>query len=421
MTLGAVALQAGIATSTLSRWESGKRLPSVPELGAVLTALSAGEAERRQALEQINAPRAVRELHKENEAMPVGGDLLWALRIRRGMTQADAARLVGATQSQVAKWERSEAWPDPARLAVLCQEWKASPKEFIALQTGRFRLGGTGDQNDVQDTAEAWEAQVQNTLFNAPPPLLDLIFLSLETRLWERRNQPWALPLLALAYDYHARAHLFHLHPERAGPWARRSLTFAGRYLPNFSIKGKFPGWGGSVVAHSAALATSGGQKGCQRAVAALEQQMPLLAEGAFRAWAMSELGGYYVRLGNVEAAIAISQTAIHLAYDSANTSDIEILFRQRDHAHLLFRLGRYAQALTVLDGTARLMHQSHDAHLRHLLLQAECLVGLGEKDTANHVFREVQNLLSQPQTGVHLRHLIPAAEAVYAQLHTPK
>lgn len=51
--------QASIAHTTLSRWERGTFLPRLPELEAVLTTLNASQAQRRQALELLRAPRAL--------------------------------------------------------------------------------------------------------------------------------------------------------------------------------------------------------------------------------------------------------------------------------------------------------------------------------------------------------------------------
>ena len=90
---GELSRRAGVSDSTLSRWESGKFAPDIPELEAVLGALSATDSERQAVLRTFHAPRAIRRLREITGAAapPVGGDLLWAMRLRKGWTQTETA------------------------------------------------------------------------------------------------------------------------------------------------------------------------------------------------------------------------------------------------------------------------------------------------------------------------------------------
>lgn len=58
--LGQLARHAGVHKSALSRWETGERLPRVPELEATLDALEATSAQRARLFACIRAPRAIR-------------------------------------------------------------------------------------------------------------------------------------------------------------------------------------------------------------------------------------------------------------------------------------------------------------------------------------------------------------------------
>lgn len=88
---------ADVSNSTLSRWERGTHLPSLPELDAVFAALHADDRQRAAILELMPAPRGLRRLREtQGGALPPnGGDLLWAMRQRKGCTQAEIARAVG--------------------------------------------------------------------------------------------------------------------------------------------------------------------------------------------------------------------------------------------------------------------------------------------------------------------------------------
>ncbi len=112
--------------STLSRWESGTTTPRVYELEAVLDALQAKEQERLQAWQLLQAPRAAplaagaeRGDSPLEGAAPIGGELLRAMRTRRGGTLEQVALHLGVTISTVSRWERSESWSSAEHLARL--------------------------------------------------------------------------------------------------------------------------------------------------------------------------------------------------------------------------------------------------------------------------------------------------------------
>ena len=119
--INALALQAGVSPSTISRWEAGTTRPGIPELEAVLTVLGVEPDEMRNALRSLSAPRALRKLRQMEPGAgvppPMAGDLLWAMRKRKNKTQTETARAAGVTQAQIARWEKGEAWPDAQKTA----------------------------------------------------------------------------------------------------------------------------------------------------------------------------------------------------------------------------------------------------------------------------------------------------------------
>lgn len=369
LTLQATAARAGVAASTLSRWESGKRMPSVPELEAALTVLNVGDSERKAVFRLVDAPRALRHLRGVDSpfaGLPVGGDLLRAMRVRQGMTQTETARAVGATQGQVAKWEKSEAWPDAGRLHAICFALAAQAEEVAALTTGRFRISDEADA--PEHDPDAWMARADHALHRAPAPILDLTFLSLESRLWDLRGKEFALPVLAVTYANHARSHLFFRHPERSEMWANRALAIVRgtKQVPEE--------WGAAVIAVGAAAAAGKRRTDLSRAIQVLEEWLPAISDFRFRAWIMSDLAEYRARMGDDDAAEHISLAAIH----EARPDPVEKLYRQRDHARLLLQVGRPAESLEWTETTEETEPEGDDAFVRHCFRKIECLRALG-------------------------------------------
>src|SRR5262249_35701971 len=105
LSLSGLALKAGIGKATLSRWEAGQTLPRLAELETVLEALGVSGARRQEALLYLDAPRALHRLREIEPDVPLSGDLLRAMRLRRGRTQAEVAAQVGISQATLAKWE----------------------------------------------------------------------------------------------------------------------------------------------------------------------------------------------------------------------------------------------------------------------------------------------------------------------------
>lgn len=54
------------------------------------------------------------------------------LRQRKGMTQADLARIVGVTQSLVAQWERGASMPSAAKLPEIAKALDCTIDELFA-------------------------------------------------------------------------------------------------------------------------------------------------------------------------------------------------------------------------------------------------------------------------------------------------
>lgn len=69
---------------------------------------------------------------------PTGGDLLRAMRLRKGWTQQQTAAQVGVVRTAVAHWERGERLPSTEQIQALCDALEAREEELIVLTTGAF-------------------------------------------------------------------------------------------------------------------------------------------------------------------------------------------------------------------------------------------------------------------------------------------
>lgn len=152
LTLGQLALRAGVNKATLSRWEAGTHRPRVPELLRVLDALEASPSARSRGLGLLDAPRAVLVQRRDADAPALRlsvGDVLYGLRQRAGKSQAAVARAVGVSRSLVSQWENDGARPTDGQLHAAAFALGASAEEVALLSCRAFA------QAPVENSREA--------------------------------------------------------------------------------------------------------------------------------------------------------------------------------------------------------------------------------------------------------------------------
>lgn len=137
LTIEAASACAGLSRRSLTRWECGESSPRIPELNALLGALQISTAERHDLLEHLRVPRGVRVLRANNEAdglsAPGAGELLWALRLRKGWTLETTAEQLGVNATTIGRWEQSETRPSAEQLKKLCRLLGAEKAETTAI------------------------------------------------------------------------------------------------------------------------------------------------------------------------------------------------------------------------------------------------------------------------------------------------
>ena len=137
LTIQALAAQAGVHRTTVSRWERGEAVPFVHELTRVLEILNVSPQERQGYYQSVEAPRGIQLMDAgASSPLPISsGELLWALRQRSGVSQREVARAANVAQSMVVKWERGECWPSNEHLHAFCFAIGASQDELVFLTT----------------------------------------------------------------------------------------------------------------------------------------------------------------------------------------------------------------------------------------------------------------------------------------------
>lgn len=344
VTTADLALRANLRRATLSDWQNGKRVPRLPELEMVLTALEASEPQRCRALDLIKAPRAVQKLRgqaakSEQELidlaghLPHGGDLLRALRLRKGWTQAQIAAAIAVQQTSIARWERSEIWPSPERLHALCYALDAHEAEIVALTSGRFSLAdGRGTP-----TEETIAADLHRVVRAPNPPqktaLNELSLLTLAAQAWSlARESASARCLLANIYTtYSDRLYLQRRFSE--------CKKIALRALDIYAHLGYISLGGLRAVSRAAeAIAQEGGCQNLRHAIEILQIWLPQAGHPVHSSWMMSDMGRFYAQLGYASDAIECGREGYRLIADYPNPGDR--LFRRQDLAEILALTG---------------------------------------------------------------------------------
>jgi len=417
LSLRGLGRRAGVSHDSLGAWERGERLPRLPELVAALTALGASPAERLCLITLVPAPRALSHARREEAGrggwaslagpLPGGGDMLRAMRLRRGLTQAEAARAAGVSQGRLAEWERSGDWPDAGRLHALCLALGAHAEEVAALTSGFCLYGGAEGDPEGLDLPVWWE-HIQRA-FRYDHPLRDLRLLALGARLWPHAAaDERARPLLMAVYAYQTRRLTYAGRPAEAACYAARTLDLARAGY------GGGEQWAWAVIAMGVALRGSGVGGGeaavrrrGKRAAGFLKTWEGTVRHPDNRAWLQSSLARSLWQAGEVDAAVDLGEKACRLALEAENP--FEAPNCRQDLAVLLAAMGRFGPALTALEGARLLADCQEDSQVLHLMLEAECRLGLGQRAEAHERAGEALDLSARP----HLSSLCPSAEAL--------
>jgi transcriptional regulator with XRE-family HTH domain len=387
--LGKLAQQAGISKAALSQWETGTRQPRVVELEAVLNALGASAVQRALVFARIEAPRALRHLRQKAAppglgAPPTMGDLLRALRLRQGWTQARLALHLGVDDSSIARWERGERLPSSEQVQALCYALEAKEPEVIALTTGRFSETPQPEPRTWEEKEADLYARLDCIHAGRCEGMEDLGYLTLERAVWAWAAQhSRARKALAHIYAQHA---TFVRNEERwteAEPLAQRALV-----LLRDQSQGVDYVRAGLMLA--AAAVHGGYRRAPERGLRLLKPYLDFWSPPEYRAWILADLAEYAALAGQMEAGLSLAQEAHRVAQRCDST--VEPFLRRIDYGRLLVEAGRPVEALGVLPQPG--VSYPRDIG-RVMLLLAEAHGQLGHLSEAHDWLEKAQNLIT--------------------------
>ncbi len=221
LSLAQAAARGGVSKSALAHWETGRRTPPGSALVGLLNALGASGRARAAIVAQADPRHARAALAHTPHGAPVGkGEVLRAMRLRRGLTQADLAGLLNVAQSTVARWERGDGDLDAADQEGVLSALGASADEGEAVAS----LDPT--RTIPRDLDERYTA-----ISRAPHGLGETLWLGLEADLWWRASRSEGYDeLLQRVRGHRADWYAMSLRPAEADALARGIIR--GPYAP---------------------------------------------------------------------------------------------------------------------------------------------------------------------------------------------
>ncbi len=130
----------GVSARTLRYWESGEKVPRVVELQSVLQAMGINPQEALYYLSLIKAPRGHQHIKLSAEAalhppvfMSHPGDLMRAMRVRKGASQQWLATQLGVSLTTIMRWETMRNAPSEQNLERFCALLNANAEEAFLL------------------------------------------------------------------------------------------------------------------------------------------------------------------------------------------------------------------------------------------------------------------------------------------------
>jgi transcriptional regulator with XRE-family HTH domain len=397
LSLGQLAHAAGVSKSALSRWEAGTFQPRIAELEATLAALGVSAAESALAFAGIPAPRAVRHLSSDLSAATSSpltkGDLLRALRLRKGWTLVQLAQQIGVSHQAVARWERLERRPSEEQIQALCLALGAREAEVIALTTESLADPAAWEAGTWQEA----EQEIASLLLDGDVPhdQPDLPYYRLDETLWR-----WSLRQKE-ARSWLLRLRLYHAHEHRRFQrWelVDQMLSKAREVMPEPEMSLE---WRLRHAILSARLAVYGGHRAApERGVRLLQ---PLVEASrtlpAYQAWILADMAKYAALLGSFDSAVLLSEQACQAAERTEHW--LELWLRRCDLGALLVQAGRAGEALSVIPDPQASEWESvlrdarpADLHVQATLSWAEAQDAIGELSAAQAALSKVQAML---------------------------
>lgn len=396
-----LAKRAQISQSTVSRWEAGKHQPSADELESILAVLNASDAQRRQAFSLLSAPRAVERLAVSpqsnplsNDRPPFAGDLLRAMRYRKGWTLEQVSSRIGVQRSTVRRWEASETMPPVDKLHALCYALDALPDEVIVLTTGGVHLVDWTENNSIESLVQQHGA-IQESVWRGMTSLMDLRFLSLEAQLWHyARSSRSARKWLAMTCTTYGQWLAFQGRMREAEHYAYKAM---GLVQKDFEPE---PFWTWIIQIMANGASQLGKHPSLYQAIAILQDWLPVSARWVeHESWCRRTIAEYLIQAKRYEEALRYSLQSFEAIQRS--DSEVEMRHARHDHAYALLKAGYPKQAADLMPFETGMLPLQQ---IQNAMLWAQVRLKLGDRASAvewahrawqvmeEHDFRHVQS-----------------------------
>jgi transcriptional regulator with XRE-family HTH domain len=353
---------------------------------------------RTQALTLIHAPRAIQTLRAENlpppppqsereedEAAaqdawvftPETGDLLRAMRLRRGLTQEQIADHLGVRRFSVSRWETGDLIPSQEHLNDLMGMLGALPDEQRALSQGillppRVTLE---TEKAFQTIKEHYNHVTRGEYDPRLEPLKDLEYLRLERAFADLiPHYPEARPLLLYTYGFHSQWLVARGRYKEAALYADRVIEAAHQEeLPSE--------WQRAIMTAAHCAVYSSGQPRPSRGIEMLLDWQPQVKDPVFEAWLLSDIAKYQAQDGRLRPALDTIARSCRVALRCEN--HIELRLRRVDRAELLMQTGQPNDAQLALDLLPPDVSPNPPQRLREELCWSKGLLQVGEVSEA--------------------------------------
>ncbi|HLK55200.1 MAG TPA: helix-turn-helix transcriptional regulator [Chthonomonadaceae bacterium] len=393
-----LAERALVGERTLRYWEADQQQPRDVELENVFKALKVTSEERAQVYALLTDPRSVRLVHNIQSAsqvptsvlgpLPGIGDLLRAMRVRRGWTQERFAEAMQVNRATVIRWEATKTLPSEEDMQRICLLLHALPQEQEALKARRLSLASWSPQLTLEECLQ--QTAMLRRVRNGDPtllPLVDLHTLALKRQLRFLLGQsPEALRLLAQIEIQHSWwLYMQERKPEAwTGNWRALSLV-RGTLAPETF-------WVGALNLLSAHAAR--GARGPENAVRLLYPWLRLLPASA-HPFLLCDMALYASQAQRSEEAAhflrGAQQVLLCLPRESTDKNGYIQWYLHMTTARVLLNGGKPVEALDRFP----VPDLVGDGRIQELLVWAEAYLAAGEKSMAARTLTEVRSLLA--------------------------
>ncbi len=403
-----LAHEAGVAGTTVNRWERGITRPSIPELEAVLRALGASEEQRRQALLLLNVRRAVKALewvsasgeeHLPYDRPPLLGDVIRAMRWRKGWSVADVAHALQTSERTVRAWEHSESLPSDELLHRLCFTLDASTEEVAILTSRKLHLVVPTPDAPLEERFAQSLDEMRYRLWHGESEGMDLGFLTLMAQAWwlAQRN-PHGEFWLGTVLIMHCQWLLHQLRVKEA----ERHAYPAWQVVRRQRAHARDMSWIIQAIARGVMRDRAGQVVKPLEGAQILRDWLPHTRQWLeMEAWFLRSIAECLVVAHRDSEAIAISRSALQVALRTE--MPVEHHIAQSAHAFVLLEAGQPQEALKHLS-VSKEVHPT--VQVEDAILWCRALLAVGERQEALKWLQQVQEIAQR-------HHLRPYDERV--------